>query len=133
MRVLFACLILTIILTGFVSIDAQSEKKVAVKINSEESVDHGKLRIKFAELVEDSRCPEDTNCVWAGNAKLKITVSSGKGSPRSFVINSTTKPQSVSYAGYEIKLVDLTPHPRSNIRINRNGYVATFAVSGSGR
>ena len=31
--------------------------------------------------------------------------------------------------GYEIKIVDLIPTPKVNIRINRNGYVATFFIS----
>src|SRR5882672_10036739 len=38
------------------------------------------LQIKFVEVKEDSRCPADVKCVWAGNAAVRLEVSiRGKG------------------------------------------------------
>jgi hypothetical protein len=37
--------------------------------------------------------------------------------------------QAATVEEYSIKLVGLTPEPRSNIRIDRNGYVATIVVA----
>lgn len=36
---------------------------------------HGaNLRLTFVEVLEDSRCPIDVVCVWAGNAKIQLHV-----------------------------------------------------------
>jgi hypothetical protein len=32
------------------------------------------LNISFAEVLEDSRCPKNTNCVWEGQAKIKLMI-----------------------------------------------------------
>ena len=101
-------------------------------INKQKVIIRDKLTVKFVSLVEDSRCPTDTNCVWAGNAKIKIQVGKGKAAAKTFELNTNLDPQTISFAGYEIKLVNLTPQPASNIIINRNGYTATFAVSKTG-
>ena len=105
------------------------QKSVTVKINNEAAVPDTNLRIAFTELVEDARCPEDTTCVWAGNAKIKVRISENG---RSEVLELNTNPRStetVKFGGYTLKLVKLTPVPRTNIRINRNGYEATIEVS----
>ncbi|MCU1290931.1 MAG: hypothetical protein JWN60_3160 [Acidobacteria bacterium] len=131
MRTIFSALVFTFIFGGFVSIYGQTSSQVKLLINKQKIVTKDKLTIKFASLVEDSRCPVDTNCIWAGNAKIQIKISSAKNAAKTFELNTNLNPQIVSFAGYEIKLVNLTPQPASNIRINRNGYAATLAVSKS--
>jgi hypothetical protein len=126
-------LILTFVFGGFVSAQAQTNQEIKLLINKQKIVTKDKLTIKFVSLVEDSRCPTDTNCIWAGNAKIKIQVGRGKTAAKTFELNTNLEPQTVSFAGYEIKLVNLTPQPATNIRINRNGYTATFAVNRSGK
>jgi hypothetical protein len=131
MRTIFSALVFTFIFGGFVSIYGQTSSQVKLLINKQKIVTKDKLTIKFASLVEDSRCPVDTNCIWAGNAKIQIKISSAKNAAKTFELNTNLNPQTVSFAGYEIKLVNLTPQPASNIRINRNGYAATLAVAKS--
>ena len=105
-----------------------SPEKLRVQINTSKRFPKAKLNVRFVELVEDSRCPTDTNCVWAGNAKIKIKVT-GFGRTQDLTLDTNGPTQSATALGYVIKLVGLTPHPRSNIRINRNGYVATFEAT----
>ncbi len=96
-----------------------------VQINKEKRFPKNKLTVRFVELVEDSRCPTDTNCIWAGNAKIKVRVSKN-GRSHDLTFDTNGPQSSATVEGYSIKLVGLTPSPRTNIRINRNGYVATF-------
>jgi hypothetical protein len=96
-----------------------------VQINKEKRFPKSKVSIRFVELVEDSRCPTDTNCVWAGNAKIKVRVSRN-GRSQDLTLDTNGPHQGATAEGYSIKLVGLTPAPRSNVRINRNGYVATL-------
>ncbi|HEX8638998.1 MAG TPA: hypothetical protein VF692_13095 [Pyrinomonadaceae bacterium] len=132
MRAIFLTLLLTFVFGGFVSAKTQTTQQVKVLINKQKIVTKDKLTVKFVSLMEDSRCPTDSNCIWAGNAKIKIQIGKGKSAAKTFELNTNLEPQTVSFAGYEIKLVNLTPQPASNIRINRNGYTATFAVSKTG-
>ena len=127
MRKTIFILILTFVFSTF--LQAQTNQKFTVQINRQKTVLKNKLTIKFVSLVEDSRCPTDARCIQAGNAKIQITVGKPRGASETFELNTNDQPQTVSFAGYEIKLVDLNPKPASNIRINRNGYTATFTVN----
>jgi hypothetical protein len=103
-------------------------RSLLIKVDQEKTVPGTRIKVKFIELVEDGRCPVDVNCVWAGNAKIKLHFS--KGSNEELVeLNSSLKPQTVEFGGYRFKLAGLTPRPRSNVRISRLGYVAALTAN----
>jgi hypothetical protein len=90
-----------------------------------------KLRIRFVAVENDSRCPKDVTCVWAGNAAVQLQLGSGRSS-KTVTLNTSKSPSFVSeteYRGYKVKLVDLSPYPRSNRKIGRRDYTATLLVS----
>ena len=128
MKGLIASLMMVLALGGFAANAAKPAETIRVQINSEKRLPKSKLSIRFLEMVEDSRCPTDANCVWAGNAKIKVRVSRN-GRSHELTLDTNGPHQAATAEGYSIKLVGLTPAPRSNIRINRNGYVATLAVT----
>ena len=99
-----------------------------VQVNKEKRAPKSRLSIRFLEMVEDSRCPRDVNCVWAGNAKIKIRVSKN-GRSHELTMDTNGKAQTAVAEGYQITFTGLTPEPRSNIRINRNGYIAAFEIT----
>lgn len=86
---------------------------------SEHNIEEGKsvyvkgarLTIKFVEVVEDSRCPRDVTCIWAGNAKVKLLVSKGKNRSQEVELNSGIEPTAVTVFGFELSLKELTPYP----------------------
>lgn len=127
-------LILFLLLTnvfGAIQIaEAQTKQQQKIQVNNQKKFSQSKITVKFLSLIEDSRCAEGTKCVWAGNAQIKIEVSK-QGAKETFELNTNLKPKSVKFEGYTIELISLVPTPKENIRINRNGYVATFAVSKS--
>ena len=128
MRTIFTTLILIFVFGVSAQAKPRVDQQLKLAVNQQSTITKDKLKIKFVAVVEDSRCPSDTNCVWAGNAKIKITVGKTKSDARTFEMNTSGESQSVNSAGYEIKLVGLSPQPATNIRINRNGYTATFGV-----
>lgn len=129
MKALIVGLFLSIFFSGVLTAPAQSTETARIQINKEKKLARSKLTIKFLELVEDSRCPTDTQCIWAGNAKIKIQIRKNGRDAKTVELNTNLDAQSTTVAGYKIELTGLTPQPRSNIRINRNGYVATFRVT----
>jgi hypothetical protein len=112
---------------GSFSQAAPQDKSITVKVDQEKVVPGTGIKVKFIELVEDSRCPVDVRCVWAGNAKIKLQFS--KGSDIETVgLNTLVKPRSYDFGGYTFELSGLAPRPRSNVRISRLGYVAALSV-----
>jgi len=106
---------------------APQDKAVTVKVDQEKVVPGTQIKVKFIELVEDSRCPTDVRCLWAGSAKIKLRFS--KGSDEEIVeLNTGVKPQSVEFGGYNFTFTGLSPRPRSNVRISRLGYVAALTA-----
>lgn len=91
------------------SIEAKTEN-VSIRLGQTGSAMGGKLSIKFVEIVEDSRCPADATCVWAGNAKVRVQVSQGR-SRRVVDINTGSAPKLANAFGYKISIIDLTPRP----------------------
>jgi len=127
MKTLLLTLFITFLFGGSILAQAKGAKEVKVQVNKQARVSGTKFTVKFLELVEDSRCPTGSNCVWAGNAKIKIQITKNGKSPKTLELNSNG-PETAAFDGYTFKLIALTPHPAINIRINRNGYVATIAM-----
>ena len=91
-----------------------------------------KLRIKFAAVESDSRCPSDVTCIWAGNAAVRLEVSTNRRSRESVTLN-TSKASAFGtdkvFDGYKLQLVGLAPYPRSSQKIEDSEYTATLIVS----
>lgn len=125
-------LVLSLLLTFVFSLNGhtqtQNRETQKIQVNKQKKFTKSKLIVKFVSLIEDSRCPEGTNCVWAGNAQIKIEVSSGRAK-KTYELNTNLGTKGANFEGYMIELINLTPVPKENIRIDRNGYVAEFAVS----
>ncbi len=107
---------------------AQTEQREKVKIYKQKRFSASKLTVKFISLIEDSRCPIGVNCIQAGNARIKVEISYGRGK-EIFEINTTMGPKGASFGGYAINLIELTPIPRNNVKINQKSYQATFMIS----
>jgi len=107
------------------------EREFKLRPGQQASVKGTKLRITFMSVKDDSRCPKDVTCVWAGNATVRLWVTNGRSS-KSLTLN-TAKSQSLSnevvYQGYKITLVDLSPYPHSKHKIAKSDYRATLLVS----
>ncbi len=103
--------------------------EMTLKINEQTTDETSGITVKFVELVEDSRCPEGVNCIWAGNAKVKISVSKNGANGQTIELNTNLQPRSVVYEGLTITLSDVTPHPKNNIKINRSEIAATLNIT----
>jgi hypothetical protein len=122
-------LIATIIfITSAISnVFGQSVKEV--KLSAEkQTVDSGsKLTFKLIE-VKDTRCPADVNCVWSGNAIVKLSIAKGKFAAKMFELNTASDPKTITFQGYEISLKDLSPTPKSN-ETNKIKYTAILTLT----
>ena len=85
-------------------------------------------RITFKRVTDDSRCPVDVTCVWAGDAKIEITISRN-GAPDETRILSITPPKHEATVGnLRIRFVSLAPVPRQADANVPRKYRAEFVV-----
>lgn len=71
------------------------------------------MNITFKKIVEDSRCPKDVNCVWAGAATAEIEVMGLETRPKTMKLSTINQGEKYSrvqqFNGYDISLDQLTP------------------------
>ncbi len=88
----------------------------------------GKITLEFVSVLEDSRCPVDVDCVWAGNAKVQIKLSKGKMAAQVFELNTNIEPKSITFQGYKIEITNLTPALKSDDDKSKINYSASFMI-----
>ena len=84
-------------------------------------------RITFKQVREDSRCPVDVTCVWAGDAKIEVVIDpDGPAGPRTL---SMTPPNNEARVGnLRIRFVGLSPVPRQADGNAPRNYLAEFVA-----
>ncbi|MFX0016745.1 MAG: hypothetical protein ACFFB2_18835 [Promethearchaeota archaeon] len=88
--------------------------------------DHG-IKLKFVDVLDDSRCPSDVECVWEGTVSLLINIQYRRQDLGDFILNSSNV-HKVSFMGYYVKFKELEPYPISTEIIPKASYFATFNV-----
>lgn len=119
---------MTLFFGAVVTVQAQNMQQAAVKINKQKKFSKSKFTVKVLS-VEDSRCPEGVDCIWAGNAKVKIQVKNSKGKSQIFELNTNLEAKAVKFDNYEIKLGEVAPYPKANARIDPNSYTAQIIIT----
>jgi hypothetical protein len=104
-------------------IELESDKFLKIKYKKSINFNDSDIKIELLEVLEDSRCPEDVICFWAGNANVLI-----KFADSTFSINSTISPKSFKYKDYNIVLVNLSPYPHSKKIINKKDYIVSLDI-----
>ena len=87
------------------------------------------LFIDFIDVLEDTRCPADLLCGWAGNATLNLDLTWKGRQPNSVLVNTTSGPAQAEIRRFIVKLVKLEPLPLVGRPIDRADYVATLIVT----
>jgi hypothetical protein len=105
------------------------DEAFTIKVGEQVEIKDANLRITFNSVEEDSRCPVDVVCAWAGNAKLNMEVKRSKKKYVSASLNTTLNPRDIHYKGYTIKLLRVSPDRKVNVPPDPADYEATIIVS----
>lgn len=128
MKMLILTLLMTFAFGALMTVQGQDKtEEVKIQVGEQKAVTEDKIKIKFVSLVEDSRCPEGANCVWAGNARIKVEISCNNRTEE-FEINTNLGPKGAAFDGYAINLVSLTPEPKVDVEVAATDYFATFEI-----
>lgn len=89
-------------------------KKQTVNLNEEFTLDFNKtatvkmddkkIEVKFNKLVEESRCPPNTQCVWAGEVAVRIQLD---GAAEHIIGFHSAYPSSIVYKDRTIRLLEV--------------------------
>lgn len=102
-------------------------EKVSVKFGETVSSKSTRVKTKLVEIIEDSRCPEDVDCIWAGRVTIKVTVTIKKGTPVDIELSSDHKP-SVDVGSYRLTLNEVAPKRKIGSPVTKEDYVADLTI-----
>lgn len=75
------------------------------------------LRLRFADVLEDSRCPTQVECFWTGQARVVLAVQQGENTATAAEFNTNPAPgqtrQTAAVGPYTITLQRLDPYPQT--------------------
>ncbi len=101
---------------------------IVAKIALGETVHFENTAVTFKQVMEDSRCPKDVDCIWAGQAKVLVAVKANSTSIEKELIfhgtnfgtereNTLFVSETRTYIGYR-----LSPYPLSSVSPDKRNY-----------
>jgi tetratricopeptide (TPR) repeat protein len=121
----------TVIIASAPPIEAQLEQPVSLPLGRMAHFDEADLILVFQSVLEDSRCPRQVECFWSGQVRIMIQVQQKGTEATPFELNTNPplKQDTISYAGYDVQLLQIDPYPEAPDQpIPPEAYQATFIV-----
>jgi hypothetical protein len=113
-----------------VDIQVRLNEEFCLSIGQHASVTGEDLAISFEEVTEDSRCPSDVTCVWAGRVSCVVELTQAGSSYRVTLTEPglTSEYSRELYEGYEIAF-HVTPYPEAGKKIANDSYRLHLIIS----
>jgi hypothetical protein len=106
----------------------QREVGRAFDIKIGETIGVGELKLTFQRVANDSRCPIDAVCVWAGDAEIALRIEQG-GQAAVAALHTHLEPRQTIWNGYTIQFVSLAPSLSASSPIDPSKYQAQLLVT----
>jgi hypothetical protein len=105
-------------------------KEFDLRVGQQAAVEGRRFTVRFQSVGNDSRCPVDVTCVWAGNAEVLIEAEANR-SRANLTLNTqggTRFPNVGRHGQFSVELVKLIPAPRESSGNKVPHYVATLVI-----
>ncbi len=96
-----------------------------VTVSYQESKTIGQLTITPNAIIEDSRCPGNVNCIWAGQIIISVQLSSPNTPTQTYDMELG---DSVTFGNYVIGFDDVRPYPNTESPIAPADYQFNFTI-----
>jgi hypothetical protein len=103
-------------------LQARVGEEFRLAVGQAASLEPGPVSIEFLGVVEDSRCPEDVQCIQAGRAVVSLRIDGDE------VRLTVAAPNVANAGGYALETTALDPYPVSTDDPEERDYVATLVV-----
>lgn len=111
------------------AIEAGLEETFLLPAGEEAVITDEDMKIRFEEVIEDSRCPRSVECVWAGQAKYALLFTLEDDSERAVLTEPGAYGQTqINVLDYVVK-ASLEPYPEEPDDINEGDYRLCMTVS----
>ena len=104
------------------------DEEFTLKVGQKVTVKDTNLTVRFLAVAEDSRCPVDVTCVWAGNARLEFELLVSEKNRSLVSLNTGNEPKAAQLKKFKLKLVGLTPGRKEGGALNSADYEVTVIV-----
>jgi hypothetical protein len=111
------------------SIQVGTGQNFDLKAGQSARVTNTPITVIFRSVSQDSRCPSDVQCVWAGDGAVVLGLQSTAIPSQETTLHTNLDPKFVDYSGYRISVVGLAPYPKSGSAVAPDKYVVTLHVS----
>jgi hypothetical protein len=101
-------------------------------VNETVHVAGSSLSVTFFNVTEDSRCPADAVCIWAGQVTVEVGVRENSTDLGRFNLTLGDNPLAAqqNVSSYLIRLIEVQPYPLASQHTSPSDYVATLVISG---
>jgi len=133
LTVLFVSLGLVSLLLGGcksgVDTKAFLSKQFTLAIGQSASISGENLNVRFMDVTEDSRCPKDVTCIWAGQVSCALEISAG-GKIESVKLTQPglSDTDTVQKVGAYTYKFTIEPYPQSGMQIQKKDYRLLLTV-----
>ncbi len=114
-------------------VNANLDSQFRLKINQTAFIESESLKIKFLDVIEDSRCPSDVICSWQGQVTIIVNIVKNEQNLGDFNLTNRAGLYEdlaiKNFDGYSIKLVKVDPYPKTTIKIELSDFIITLLVS----
>lgn len=107
-------------------VNAQRDQEISVKIGETKTASTSGIRVNFVEVLEDSRCPEGANCIWAGRARINVTIEAKDANSMTVELSTDGDTQSIKVGNHRVHLVKVEPRPSAEKAPDAKEYSAWF-------
>ncbi len=110
--------------------DVPFDETFLIKVGESLTVGSIDLRFAFIKVSEDSRCPADVVCIWAGQVVVLVALEAGGDDPYSDNLTVGNAEESAKKIGdYTVEAISVEPYPVSTRTIAPSEYLMTLKVS----
>ena len=109
--------------------DVQPGEPFQLQVGQVAVVPDSSLALRFEAVPQDSRCPVDVQCIWAGDGVVRLGLrTSADSSTADLHTNPGAGSARVQAGAWTIELLSLAPAPHANHPIPAGDYIATLQV-----
>lgn len=89
------------------------------------AVKAAQMKVRFVAVTEDSRCPRDVTCIWAGEVKVLLEIEQASKVKSRVELREGA---STDAGGYRVTLVQVEPQRADSARIAPQDYRVTLTI-----
>lgn len=111
-------------------VKANLDQEFSLAIGQSASIQGEELKLKFLEVINDSRCPEHVMCVWQGQASCLVEITYIESVQKVTLTQPglTEEPSQIDFNDYLIEF-NLTPYPEAGKGIKDSDYRLQLVVT----